>query len=146
MSYSHYLKPFCMQRLKIIVLILGLLPLSNCVLANQDEEGNNDPILYGSVSDAFSRKPVKGVTISITSSKDRTEKFFTTDASGKFIIPKLPVGEVTIVLEKKGYKTYRREKVMLKEGMQIKLNFDISNEKQKEDNELLHPLLRMMES
>lgn len=135
-----------MQRLKIFLLLFGLLPLSNCVLANQDGDGTNDPVLSGSVSDAFSKKPVKGVTISVTSSKDRTEKFFTTDSYGKFIIPKLPAGEVTIVLEKKGYKTYRREKVVLKEGMQIKLNFDISNDKAKEDNNLFHPLLRMMES
>lgn len=132
-----------MQRLKIIVLLFGMLPLSNCVLANQDGDGTKDPVLYGSVSDAFSKKPVKGVTISITSSKDRIGKFFTTDAYGKFIIPKLPAGEVTIILEKKGYKTYRREKVILKEGMEIKLNFDI---KEYEENNLFHPLLRMMES
>ena len=54
----------------------------------------------------------------------------------------LPAGEVTIQLEKKGYKTYRREKVILKEGMQIKLNFDISNLKEEEDNDLFHPLLQ----
>jgi len=93
----------------------------------------------------FSKKPVKGVTVYVTA-KDGT-KLITTDASGKFIIPKLPPGEVTIQLEKKGYKTYRREKVMLKEGMQIKLNFDMSNIKEDEDNnDLFHPLLRMIES
>jgi len=135
-----------MNWLKIIILLFGLFPLSNCVFANQDKDGLSDPVLSGSVSDAFSKKPVKGVTISITSSKDRVEKFFTTDAYGKFIIPKLPAGEVTIVLEKKGYKTYRREKVVLKEGMQIKINLDISNEKENEDNNIFHPLLRMMES
>jgi hypothetical protein len=53
---------------------------------------------------------------------------------------------VTIVLEKKGYKTYRREKVVVKEGMQVKLKFDISNEQETHDNNLFHPLLRMMES
>jgi hypothetical protein len=139
-----------MQRLKLLILFFGLLPLSNCVFANQDGDGNGtrEPVLTGSVSDASSKKPVKGVTISVTSSKDRIEKLFTTDASGKFTISKLPAGELTIVLEKKGYKTYRREKVVVKEGSQVKLNFDISNEKQKpkEDSNLFHPLLRMMES
>jgi hypothetical protein len=135
-----------MQRFKILVLLFGLLPLSNCVLANQDGDGTNDPVLSGSVSDAFSKKPVKGVTISIKSSKDKVEKFFTTDDAGNFIIPKMPTGEVTIVLEKKGYKTYRREKLIIKEGMQVKLKFDLSNEKKAEDNNLFHPLLRMMES
>ena len=142
-----------MQRLKLFILILSLLPLSNCVFASQDGNGGKngngndpkDPAISGSVSDAYSKKPVKGVTVYVTA-KDGT-KLITTDASGKFIIPKLPAGEVTIQLEKKGYKTYRREKVILKEGMQIKLNFDISNLKEEDDNnDLFHPLLRMIES
>jgi hypothetical protein len=134
-----------MLRLKFIIILLALLPLSNCVLANQDGDGNNEPpTLSGSVSDASSKKPVKGVIVSVTA-KDGT-KLITTDASGKFIIPKLPAGEVTIQLEKKGYKTYRREKVIVKEGMQIKLNFDLSNLKENEDADLFHPLLRMIES
>lgn len=135
-----------MLRLKLIILCFALLPLSNCVFANQG--GDNvkpptDPALTGSVSDASSKKPVKGVTVSVTA-KDGV-KLITTDASGKFIIPKLPAGEVTIQLEKKGYKTYRREKVIVKEGMQIKLNFDLSNNRD-EDGDLFHPLLRMIES
>lgn len=133
-----------MQRLKFFILILSLLPFSNCVFANQDGDGTNDPAISGSVSDAFSKKPVKGVSVYVTA-KDGT-KLITTDASGKFIIPKLPAGEVTIQLEKKGYKTYRREKVVLKEGMQMKLNFDLSNLKEDDDgNDLFHPLLRMIE-
>jgi hypothetical protein len=132
-----------MQRLKIFLLVFSLLPLSNCVFANQDGDGTKDPAISGSVSDAASKKPVKGVTVYVTA-KDGT-KLITTDASGRFIVPKLPPGEVTIQLEKKGYKTYRREKVILKEGMQIKLNFDISNIKE-EDNDIFHPLLRMIES
>ena len=132
-----------MQRLKLFTLLLALLPLSNCVFANQDGDGTKDPALSGSVSDASSKKPVKGVTVSVLA-KDGIEKL-ETDASGRFIIPKLPAGEVTIVLEKKGYKTYRREKVIVKEGTQMKLNFDLSNLKQDEDN-LFHPLFRMIES
>jgi phosphatidate phosphatase APP1 len=134
-----------MQRLKHFLLIFSMVSLSNCVFASQDGDGTKDPAISGSVSDAFSKKPVKGVTVYVTA-KDGT-KLITTDASGKFIIPRLPPGEVTIQLEKKGYKTYRREKVVLKEGMQIKLNFDISNLKEEEDNnDLFHPLLRMIES
>ena len=132
-----------MQRLKFFFLLLALIPLAHCVYANQDGDGTKESALAGSVSDASSKKPVKGVTVSVTA-KDGT-KLITTDASGKFIVPKLPAGEVTIQLQKKGYKTYRREKVVLKEGMQIKLNFDISNEKE-EQGDIFHPLLRMIES
>ncbi|MBL7699355.1 MAG: carboxypeptidase regulatory-like domain-containing protein [Chitinophagaceae bacterium] len=135
-----------MPRLKFFILCFALLPFSNCVFASQGGDGipPKDPVITGSVSDASSKKPVKGVTVSVTA-KDGV-KFITTDASGKFIIPKLPAGEVTIQLEKKGYKTYRREKVIVKEGMQIKLSFDLSNLREEEDADLFHPLLRMIES
>lgn len=135
-----------MQRLRILILFFGLLPLSNCVFANQDGDGNKESIISGSISDAYSKKPVGGVTISIKSSKNNVGKLVTSDASGQFIIPKLPAGEVTIIIEKKGYKTYRKEKFIIKEGMQVKLNVDISNEAETEDTNLFHPLLRMMES
>ncbi|MBO9570732.1 MAG: carboxypeptidase regulatory-like domain-containing protein [Chitinophagaceae bacterium] len=134
-----------MKRIKLLLSLFCLMSLSNCVMANPGD-GTNDPVLVGSVSDALSKKPVKGVTICVTSSKDKNCKSFTTDAFGKFIIPKLPAGEVTIILEKKGYKTFRKEKVVVKEGTQIKLNFDISNDIEPEDNNLFHPLLRMMEN
>ena len=133
-----------MNRIKIFVILVALLPFSNCVMANNKTDGTKDPILMGSVWDSFSKKPVKGVTIFITSARDRTEKSFTTDEFGNFKIPKFAPGEVTIVLEKKGYKTYRREKVILKEGEQVKLNIDIRNE-ERDENNVFHPLLRMME-
>lgn len=134
-----------MKSFKVAIFLFVILPLSCIVRGNEKNEGANDPILLGNVSDATSRKPVKGVTISVTSTKDNIGKSFTTDAQGNFAIPTLPAGEVTIVLEKKGYKTYRREKVVLKEGIQIKLNFDIRNEEVADDNNVFHPLLRMME-
>lgn len=124
---------------------MGFFPLSNCVFANQDGDGTKASVISGSVSDASSKKPVKGVTISIAS-KDKIEKLVTTDASGQFVIPKLSAGEVTIILEKKGYKTYRKEKFVIREGMQVKIKIDMSNEKEVEDVNLFHPLLRMMES
>lgn len=123
-----------------------MLSLSNCIWANQDRNAQKQPVISGFVSDALSRKPVGGVTISVTSVKDKIEKTIITDAAGKFILPKLPAGEVTIILEKKGYKTYRKDKIVLKEGMQVKLNFDISNDMAPEENSLFHPLLRLMES
>jgi len=134
-----------MPRLKLLILLFGLLPLSNCVYANQNGDGIKEPILSGSVSDALSKKPVQGVTISIAS-KDKIEKV-KTDALGQFIIPKLPAGEITIVLEKKGYKTYRKEKIVVKEGVPVRLKVDLSfDKKQNGDSNLFHPLLRMMES
>lgn len=126
-----------------LLVILFLLPLALITRANHGKDGKAEPALHGSVSDAVTKKPLQGVTISITSSKMQGGKEFKTDASGSFKASAIPAGEVTIILEKKGYKTYRREGVVLKEGMSIKLNFDIKSED--DEAEVFHPLLRMME-
>ncbi|MBL7737204.1 MAG: carboxypeptidase regulatory-like domain-containing protein [Chitinophagaceae bacterium] len=134
-----------MKRLKTILVLIVLLPLSGVVLGAPALNTGKDPILLGYVVDASSKKPLKGVAISVASSGSKKPKTFTTDEKGNFAISELPVGEVTIILEKKGYKTYRSEKLVLKEGMQVRLNFDISNEEPVDDVKVFHPLLRMME-
>lgn len=126
-----------------LLLMISFLSLSLMAKANHGKDGTTEPVLLGCVSDGSTKKPVKGVTISIKSAKG--EKEFTTDATGNFKIPQLPSGEVTIILEKKGYKTYRRQGVMVKEGMTIKLNFDMFTEEQIEENDVFYPLIRMME-
>lgn len=132
-----------MRILRNFLAILFLLPLALVSRANHEKDGRAEPAVYGSVSDAVTKKPLQGVTVSITSSKMNGGKEFKTDASGSFKVSSIPPGEVTIVLEKKGYKTYRREGVVLKEGMSIRMNFDIKS--QDEEAEVFHPLLRMME-
>jgi len=52
---------------------------------------------------------------------------------------------VIIVLEKKGYKTTRREGIIIKEGVSLKMNFDITNIKLDDESDVFHPFLRMME-
>jgi hypothetical protein len=132
-----------MRITKKLLLILFLLPFALVTRANHGKDGKAEPALHGSVSDASTKKPLKGVTISITSSKMNGQKEFKTDASGSFKASSIPAGEVIIILEKKGYKTYRHEGVVLKQGMTIKLSFDIKSEDG--EAEVFHPLLRMME-
>jgi len=57
----------------------------------------------------------------------------------------MPVGEVIIVLEKKGYKTTRREGIIIKEGVSLKMNFDITTIVLDDESDVFHPFLRMME-
>jgi hypothetical protein len=127
---------------KKLLLLLSVLPLSLLAKANNGKDGKTEPVLHGYVSDATTKKPVSGVTISITTPKTHEKKAYVTDASGNFKVPQMLTGEVTIILEKKGYKTYKREGVTLKEGMTIRLNFDMI---EVEDEEVFHPLLRMVE-
>jgi hypothetical protein len=133
--------------MKFLLLLFISASLSLVAKANDPIDDNiliAEPVLQGSVVDAATRKPVQGVIVSICTAKCQERKEVTTDASGSFKVPQMPTGEVTIVLEKKGYKTYRREGVMLKEGMSIKLNMDMRSEEEVEQD-VFHPLMRMMD-
>jgi hypothetical protein len=136
-----------MRGKKNYLLLAALLPLSLLTKANGDN-GNRkstEPVIQGCVADASTKKPVQGVTISISTSKGQEKKEFTTDALGNFKVPQMPVGEVIIVLEKKGYKTTRREGIIIKEGVSLKMNFDITNIPLDDESDVFHPFLRMME-
>lgn len=121
---------------------MSLLPLALFAKENHGKGGKTEPALYGYVTDAFTKKPVKGVTISIKSSKG--DKEIRSDADGNFRIPSLPCGEVTIILEKKGYKTYRRDGIILKDGQNTKLTFDMWTD-ELDENDVFHPLQRMVD-
>ena len=136
-----------MRGKKTYLLLAVLLPLSLLTKANGDN-GNRkstEPVLQGCVADASTKKPVQGVTISISTSKGQEKKEFTTDAAGNFKVPQMPVGEVIIILEKKGYKTTRREGIVIKEGVSLIMNFDITNIHLEDESDVFHPFLRMME-
>lgn len=130
--------------------LLLLFPLSLFAKANGGTENNDQKgtelAINGYVTDADSKKPVQGVTVSISNinaQKKIEKKEFTTDASGNFRVPSMASGGVTIVLEKRGYKTVRKKGIIVREGETLKLNLDIDSEGQGE--EVFHPLLRMME-
>ena len=134
-----------MRSKKQMLLLSLLLPLSYIAQANDEiENKKGDPSINGSVSDADSKKAVQGVTILITTGtgKSQEKKEFTTDASGNFKVPQMNPGEVTITLEKKGYKTYRKEGVVIREGITLKLSFDI----EEEEDGAFHPLLRLWDN
>ncbi|WP_164735462.1 carboxypeptidase-like regulatory domain-containing protein [Pseudoflavitalea rhizosphaerae] len=130
------------------ILPLALLAKANNGNKGEKERGKTEPVLYGMVADATTKKPVQGVTLSITTAakgqenaKDRKE--FVTDAAGQFKVPLMPPGEVVIVLEKKGYKTYKKENVIIKEGVSLKMNLDLTADE--DESDVFHPLMRMMD-
>ena len=135
-----------MKCAKQILLSFSFLVLILVAKANEpgdDFAGKSEPVLHGNITDATTKKPVAGVLISICGS--RILEKFTTDASGNFKISQMPSGEVTIILEKKGYKTFRRERVLIKEGLSLKLDLDLKSQARNEDSDYFHPLMLMME-
>ena len=135
-----------MRGTKVLLLLAVALPLSLLTRANGGAkgEGKSEPALLGSVSDAATKKPVQGVTVSISDSKGKDRKEFTTDASGNFKVPAMPSGEVVIILEKKGYKTTRKEGIILKEGVVLKLSFDMTSFDE-DESDVFHPFMRMLD-
>ena len=126
---------------KLVLLVLISVP-ALWVKANEKVgEKKGDPSINGYVSDAESKRPVQGVTVLI-SGKGQDKKELITDASGNFKTNQLAPGEVTIVMEKKGYRTYKKEGVVIKEGITLKLYMDM----EEDDNAgVFYPLLRLMD-
>lgn len=131
------------------LLLLSILSFS-FVLAHANHGSNTcinkkggEPSINGYVSDADSKKPVLGVVVSITSKGYDKKETLTTDSSGNFKATQIASGEVTIILEKKGYRTFKKEGVVIKEGTTLKLNLDMEEEDDSEG--ISHPLLRMIE-
>lgn len=105
------------------------------------DDKKGEPTIAGVVNDSESKKPISGVTVSITG-KGQDKKELVTDATGNFKAYQLASGEVTIVLEKKGYRTYKKENVAVKEGATLKITLEID---EYEDDGFFHPLLRMLD-
>src|SRR5215813_11271227 len=102
-----------MKGSRFLLLLTVLLPISMLAKTNGNsckDGGKAEPSIQGFVADATTKKPVQGVTVSI-SSKGQEKKEFVTDACGNFKVPQLNLGDVIIVLEKKGYKAIRKEGV-----------------------------------
>jgi hypothetical protein len=130
-----------MKSSKKALLLAAFLPLSVMLKANT---GKNEGVVQGQVTDAVTKKPIAGVVVSMTGSKLNNEKEVTTDADGYFKINKLPGGDLTIILEKKGYKVHRKELVNTKEGVVYRVFVDLLPTDDDDDMEgSSHPLLRL---
>ena len=130
-----------MKSSKKALLLAALLPITVLLKANT---GKNEGVVQGQVTDAVTKKPIAGVVVSMTGSKMNNEKEVTTDSDGYFKISKLPGGDFTITLEKKGYKIHRKELVNTKEGMVYRVVVDLlPKEEEAEGEDAAHPLLRL---
>ena len=129
-----------MKLSKQTLLLAAFLPATILLKANTGKDG----IVQGQVTDAVTKKPIPGVVVSMTGSKLSNEKEVTTDADGCFKISKLPGGDFTLTLEKKGYKVHRKELVNTKEGMVYRVILDmLPREEDLETEDSAHPLLRL---
>lgn len=125
------------------MIMVGLAFVTAAQAGNGRKEKKANAALQGTVADAATRKPLTGVTVSI-SGRGNDKKELATDAQGAFKATALVPGEVTILLEKKGYQTLRKEGVAIREGAMLKLTMEMEEEEDVAE-EVFHPLLRLLQ-
>lgn len=113
-----------MKLFKLFLLMLPALCCQFIVKANGGKKLRSDSAVQGSVTDAVTKKPLGDVTVSFSSGKQPKKKEVKSDAAGFFISPQMAPGEFTLYLEKKGYKSYRKDYVMMKDGLQLSLSLE----------------------
>jgi hypothetical protein len=128
---------------KKLLLLLLIFPLALCVKAGT---GKRDGVLNGYVTDAITKKPLPGVTVSATVPGSNNSTEVLTDADGYFRFSQLPGSQVTVQFDKKGYQSYKRPNVMVGEKNAIKLNIELPDEIDSESDNSEYPILRLLQA
>jgi hypothetical protein len=132
-----------MKKIKIALMFALLGPFA---LHAKGTDGKSEICLHGYVTDAITKKPVSGVLVSAIIPGLNVSKEVTTDADGYFSFTQLCGAQVNIQFEKKGYQSFKKSNVAVKEKAAVKVNIEFSPENisgNTDENE--YPLLRMLE-
>jgi len=130
------------------LLLLLVFPLALCSRANNGS-GKIEGVLHGYVTDAITKKPLSGVTVSALVPGTNSSREVTTDADGYFRFVQLPASQVTVQFDKKGYQSFKRPNISLKEKTAVKLNIECVPEDMDSDadnSNAEYPVLRMMQT
>jgi len=133
-----------------MLLVLSAL-LSLAVFARATGGKTQPCLLQGYVKDAITKKPVSGVIVSASSPGTNTNPTeAVTDADGFFHFAELPSSQVNLQFGKKGYLSYKRAGVLIKEKSTTKINIDflredINTDPESNADDSEYPLLRMLD-
>jgi hypothetical protein len=106
---------------KFLWLLLLLFPLA---LSAKAGTGKVEGIVNGYVTDAVTKKPLPGVVVSATIPGSSNQTEVLTDENGYFRFVQLPGTQVTIQFDKKGYQSYKRPNVSVREKTAVRLNVE----------------------
>ena len=130
------------------LLLLLVFPLALCSRANTGN-GKIEGVLHGYVTDAITKKPLSGVTVSALIPGTNNSREVTTDADGYFRFGQLPTSQVTVQFDKKGYQSCKRPNITVKEKTAVKLNVEFLPEdidSDADNSNAEYPMLRMMQT
>src|ERR1700744_612075 len=86
--------------------------------------GKLEGVLNCYVTDAATKKPLSGVTVSATVPGTNVQKEVQTDADGYFRFPQLPPTQVNVYFDKKGYQPCKRSNITISLDKSIRLNIE----------------------
>jgi Carboxypeptidase regulatory-like domain len=131
-----------MGRKKLIAALLFTLPLAFNASATESAKkmSSGETSINGVVIDSKTKKPISGVVISAIAAKMQNEKEVNTNNLGGFKIESVPVVDLYITFEKKGYKTVKKEAAKMKEGELMKLVIELVPQLEDEEEEIESPL------
>lgn len=104
---------------------LTLLFLFALAALSQAGNGIETGTVTGTVVHAETKKPVANVSLSAVLHNCGYRKAIVTDAQGNFIMKHVPEGEHILLIDKRGYKIYRKEGVQVKRGTSLRLYIEL---------------------
>ncbi|HVW62237.1 MAG TPA: carboxypeptidase-like regulatory domain-containing protein [Puia sp.] len=139
-----------MRKLEKWLLLMLIFPLALCAKANTGN-GKVEGILHGYVTDAVTKKPLSGVTVSALVPGTNNSREVTTNADGYYRFAQLPAAQVTVQFDKKGYQPCKRPNITVKEKTSVKVNVEFLPEALGSDSDSdfdnsEYPLLRLMQA
>jgi len=108
--------------------------------------GKVEGVLNGYVTDAVTKKPLPGVVVSAIIPGTKLQQEVTTDADGYFRFVELPASQVTVEFNKKGYQSFKRPNVTIKEKTSVKLNVEFTPDDDDIDSNNEYPVLRLLQA
>lgn len=137
-----------MKNRRILLLLSALLTLA--VFARASGGKTQPSLLQGYVKDAITKRPVSGVVVSASSPGINNPTEAVTDADGFFHFAELPSSQVNLQFGKKGYLSYKRAGIVVKEKSTTKINIDffredINTDPESNADDSEYPLLRMLD-
>lgn len=124
---------------KIILLSIIMTGVSISSFA-KGENGNETGTVQGIIIDSETKKPVANTTFTAIVRKASFQKEIVTDANGKFILNSIPVGEQTLIIDKVGYRAVKKEGLIIKEGITIKIELEVVEAEEEIHQSIITPI------
>lgn len=124
---------------KIILLSIFMTGVTICSYA-KGENGNETGSVQGTIIDSETKKPVSNTTFTAIVRKTSFQKEIVTDGNGKFILNSIPVGEQTLIIDKVGYRAVKKEGLIIKEGMIIKIEIEVVEAEEEIHQPIITPI------